>query len=426
MNFEKRLIELSNILLSGGGKLNLSKEYVDKLKKIIRPDFFLLEKKSSILSKSASELFDYTEEQIATFDLLEDHPRLIIEGPMGTGKTAICEEIIKRKKTNKDLSILYINSTRLPNLEMKEKFINDKNVKCYTYNQFIKKIAQYSESTNLMNISDIKTLSFEDLNLKESLLRGVFSYGFENPSVIQNSAIPVLSKGKDVIADTYSKREGTVQTNFDGRQIGRGTKFKNKYVRQSQGKLDKANDQMAKFQKKYMVAGVDADGKPNSTFKAPVAGGKGFKRYSKLLNKQTENTNELKDFKAAAANHSEAVRSGKSIGSTTRRDVDRQDTAGDQTPDQRLAQVKAEKRASNVATEGGITTSNSQADGAITSTTPAMGGPKDQFNAGELEVTKFGEYTATSSPNNKRGYAMKGKNPAPAKSALKKSYFKNK
>ena len=164
MNFEKRLIELSNILLAGGGKLNLSKEYVDKLKKIIRPDFFLLEKKSSILSKSASELFDYTEEQIATFDLLEDHPRLIIEGPMGTGKTAICEEIIKRKKINKDLSILYINSTRLPNLEMKEKFINDKNVKCYTYNQFIKKIAQYSESTNLMNISDIKTLSFEDLN----------------------------------------------------------------------------------------------------------------------------------------------------------------------------------------------------------------------------------------------------------------------
>ena len=236
----------------------------------------------------------------------------------------------------------------------------------------------------------------------------------------------IVVKGDDVIADTYSKREGTVQTNFDGRQIGRGTKFKNKYVRQSQGKLDKANDRMAKFKNKNMVAGVDADGKPTSTFKVPKAGGKGFKRYSKLLNKQTENTNELKDFKAAAANHSEAVRSGKSIGSTTRRDVDRQDTAGDQTPDQRLAQVKAEKRASNVATEGGITTSNSQADGAITSTTPAMGGPKDQFNAGELEVTKFGEYTATSSPNNKRGYAMKGKNPAPAKSALKKSYFKNK
>ena len=249
----------------------------------------------------------------------------------------------------------------------------------------------------------------------------------------------VVVKGEDVTADTYSKREGKVQTNFDGRQIGRGTKFKNRYVRQSQGKLDKANDRMAKFKNKNMKDGV---------FTAPVAGGKGFRKYSKLLNSQTENTKELKDFTAAADNHSEAVRSGKSIGSTTRRDVDRQDTAGDQTPDQRLAQVKAEKRASDAATEGGITTSNSQADGAITSTTPAMGGPKGQFDVGETDVIKFGEYTATSSPNNKRGYGMKAKSvatkklqgaqgklpshlqasikAAPERTVLKKGYFKNK
>ena len=235
----------------------------------------------------------------------------------------------------------------------------------------------------------------------------------------------VVVKGEDVTADTYSKREGKVQTNFDGRQIGRATKFKNKYVRQSKIKLARADDRMAKFQKKYMVAGVDADGKPNSTFKAPKAGDKGYKKYKRLEAKQTENTNELADFKAGASNQAEAVRSGKSIGSTTRRDVDRQDTAGDQTPQQRLAQVKAEKRA-EVAKQEGITTSNSQAAGAITSTTPVTGGPKDQFNVGELETfdpTKFGQYK---SPASKRGYAMKGKNPAPPKSVLKKSYFKNK
>jgi len=164
MNFEKRLIELSNMLIPGGGKLNLSTKYLKQLKKIIRPDFFSLEKKSLILSKSAGELFNYTEEQIATFDLLEDQPRLIIEGPMGTGKTAICEEIIKRKKTDLNLSILYLNSTRLPNLEMKEKFNNNKNVKCYTYSQFIKSIARHSELSNLMSISDINKLSFEDQN----------------------------------------------------------------------------------------------------------------------------------------------------------------------------------------------------------------------------------------------------------------------
>ena len=250
----------------------------------------------------------------------------------------------------------------------------------------------------------------------------------------------VVVKGEDVTADTYSKREGKVQTNFDGRQIGRGTKFKNRYVRQSQGKLDKANDRMAKFKNKNMKDGV---------FTAPVAGGKGFRKYSKLLNSQTENTKELKDFTAAADNHSEAVRSGKSIGSTTRRDVDRQDTAGDQTPEQRLAQVKAEKRASDAAANNIITESTGQSSQAIEA--PAMGGPKGQFDVGETEEfdpTKFGQYSATSSPNNKRGYGMKAKSvatkklqgaqgklpshlqaaikAAPERTALKKSYFKNK
>ena len=231
----------------------------------------------------------------------------------------------------------------------------------------------------------------------------------------------VVVKGEDVIADTYSKRTGDVLTNFDGRQKGRATKFTNKYVRQSQNKLARSDDRMAKFKNKNMKDGV---------FTAPEAGQKGFKKYSRLKNKQTENTNELADFKVGASNQAESMRTGKKIGSSNvRRDVDRQDTAGDQSPEQRLAQVTAEKRASDAATEGGITTSNSQAAGAITSTTPATGGPKDQFNVGELEgfdPTKFGQYSATTSPNNKRGYAMKGKNPAPAKSVLKKSYFKNK
>ena len=55
-----------------------------------------------------------------------------------------------------------------------------------------------------MEEKNITKLSFDELNLKESLLRGVFSYGFENPSAIQYSAIPILTKGKDVIAQAQS------------------------------------------------------------------------------------------------------------------------------------------------------------------------------------------------------------------------------
>ena len=46
--------------------------------------------------------------------------------------------------------------------------------------------------------------SFDELNLKENLLRGIFSYGFENPSNIQASAIPPMVEGKDIIAQAQS------------------------------------------------------------------------------------------------------------------------------------------------------------------------------------------------------------------------------
>jgi translation initiation factor 4A len=50
----------------------------------------------------------------------------------------------------------------------------------------------------------IEKLSFDDLNLKENLLRGIYSYGFENPSQIQYKSVPHLSNGKDLIAQAQS------------------------------------------------------------------------------------------------------------------------------------------------------------------------------------------------------------------------------
>lgn len=67
--------------------------------------------------------------------------------------------------------------------------------------------------------------------------------------IVTTSTEEIDVKGEDVTADTYSKRQGEVQTNFDGRQIGRATKFKNKYVRQSKIKLARADDRMAKFKR---------------------------------------------------------------------------------------------------------------------------------------------------------------------------------
>ncbi|ELU10014.1 hypothetical protein CAPTEDRAFT_170898 [Capitella teleta] len=51
---------------------------------------------------------------------------------------------------------------------------------------------------------DQVTDSFDDMHLREELLRGIFAYGFEKPSAIQQRAIIPCIKGHDVIAQAQS------------------------------------------------------------------------------------------------------------------------------------------------------------------------------------------------------------------------------
>ena len=46
--------------------------------------------------------------------------------------------------------------------------------------------------------------TFDDFELKENLLRGIYSYGFENPSDIQCKALPIISAKKDLFAQAQS------------------------------------------------------------------------------------------------------------------------------------------------------------------------------------------------------------------------------
>ena len=46
--------------------------------------------------------------------------------------------------------------------------------------------------------------TFDDFNLKDNLLRGIYSYGFENPSDIQVKALPIIAQKKDLIAQAQS------------------------------------------------------------------------------------------------------------------------------------------------------------------------------------------------------------------------------
>jgi superfamily II DNA/RNA helicase len=62
-----------------------------------------------------------------------------------------------------------------------------------------------SSSSNFTSSPDLATApSFESMGLKEELLRGIYHYGFERPSAIQQRAILPILKGRDVIAQSQS------------------------------------------------------------------------------------------------------------------------------------------------------------------------------------------------------------------------------
>ena len=46
--------------------------------------------------------------------------------------------------------------------------------------------------------------TFEQMSLKENLLRGIYAYGYESPSAVQSRAIVQICKGRDTIAQAQS------------------------------------------------------------------------------------------------------------------------------------------------------------------------------------------------------------------------------
>ncbi len=60
------------------------------------------------------------------------------------------------------------------------------------------------EPQNLETNWDESVETFDELNLKPELLRGIYGYGFEKPSAIQQKAILPIIKGLDVIAQAQS------------------------------------------------------------------------------------------------------------------------------------------------------------------------------------------------------------------------------
>ena len=62
-----------------------------------------------------------------------------------------------------------------------------------------------SSINNTNNMNEVDCIShFDNMDLKDNLLRGIYSHGFELPSIIQQKAIVQIIKGTDLIAQAQS------------------------------------------------------------------------------------------------------------------------------------------------------------------------------------------------------------------------------
>jgi len=87
-------------------------------------------------------------------------------------------------------------------------------IRLFNVNVIIGKMSQTVENLDYGNginptndiLSDNSELveKFEHMGLKKTILRGIFSYGYEDPSPIQKRAIPIFLKGTDIIAQAQS------------------------------------------------------------------------------------------------------------------------------------------------------------------------------------------------------------------------------
>jgi len=76
------------------------------------------------------------------------------------------------------------------------------------------------DTTNFDTSKDVEVVStFEGMGLKDDLLRGLYAYGFEKPSAIQQRAIVPMTSQRDVIAQAQSGTGKTAMISVSALQI---------------------------------------------------------------------------------------------------------------------------------------------------------------------------------------------------------------
>lgn len=74
----------------------LSVECCEELVKFLRPSFEMIPVESCLRDEQNAQLIKLTEQQYSVLDCIEGNPRILLEGPAGTGKTVLTNEALRR------------------------------------------------------------------------------------------------------------------------------------------------------------------------------------------------------------------------------------------------------------------------------------------------------------------------------------------
>lgn len=73
-----------------------TKQECEQMAHVLRPDFELFQSPKARRSEVAAEIKRYTEEQFDAIDAMDSNPRVVFQGPAGTGKTLLAIEAARR------------------------------------------------------------------------------------------------------------------------------------------------------------------------------------------------------------------------------------------------------------------------------------------------------------------------------------------
>src|SRR6185436_10463403 len=67
-----------------------------QMAEVLRPQFEVFESPKASAERLDTELKFYTQEQLSALDAMEANPRVVFDGPAGTGKTVLAIEATRR------------------------------------------------------------------------------------------------------------------------------------------------------------------------------------------------------------------------------------------------------------------------------------------------------------------------------------------